>query len=254
MGDPLADPGAPFAPELLASGAEPTKVRRRRPALRLTAAALVLGVLAGGGTGYWVQKRRAPTPLPPLATRVLDQPKGAGTVPEALPADEDGGAVFSGDLLKLLLPTPKGAHEIDRSWITLAQYASFYGEPAEMFVTLSDNDYQRGVEASWKDGKTKVTINLVQFRDEATAYTPKFFTNEEYYDYEITPDAIPGVVNGSAWGSGETPVYAGSDGAPYSGYANAQIGNLYVEMWQGSSKPVASSTMVSLMKRQLERM
>jgi hypothetical protein len=227
----------------------PAKVRRKRPALRLTAAALVLGVLAGGGAGYWVQQQRDPTPLPPLAATPLAQPKGPGPVPETLPADEDGGATLRGDLLKLLVPTPKGAHENDRLWLSLAEFASLFNQPAQTFTSLTSNDFQRAVEASWQDGKTTYTVHLVQFRDEASTYAPTFFDNSSYWGDE-TPDLVPGYPKSNVYGSGGTTRYDGD----YTGFGDALYGNLYVEVYVYSPKPVASSTVMTVLKRQLERL
>jgi hypothetical protein len=245
----LGVPGASEAPEMRA----PVKARRRHPALRLAVGALVLGVLAGGGAGYWVQQRRDPTPLAPLATVPLAQPEGAGAVPEALPPDEDGGAAFHGNLLQQMLPTPKGAHENDRTWLTLAGYASLFRGPSLMFTRLAQNNYQRGAEASWRHGTTEDTVRVIQFRDEATAYAPVFLGMESEDGMGgATPDSIPGVTNGNAWGSGDQPDSPGDEG--YTAFADAQLGNFYVEVWEVSAKPIAASTVASLAKRQLERL
>lgn len=238
---------------------QPNAVRRRRRTALITTSAAVLGVLAGGLLGYGIQDHRAPTPLPPLTGAMPVQPAGAGPAPKALPVSQDRNAVYRGDLLKLLVPTPKGAKEENRSWMSLADYAENFENPAGAFTGLVDHQYQRGADAEWSDRKSTsyFTVRLIQFRDDAAPWAPQemiYQANLASGDsgYGASLD-VPGTVDGQVWGS------AGPESDPghvpyYSGHGQARVGNIYVEVWVDGIKPIKASTVLAVMKRQLVRL
>lgn len=261
VAESAAEPGAeasaaPF-PELFP---EPpaNKPRRRGRTTLLIAAAAVLGVLAGGGLGYRIQQERPPTPLPPLTGPVLAQPKGAGPAAPKLTAEQDSGLVYRGDLLKLLLATPKGDKESYRDWVSLAEYAEEYTRADAEFRNLTSNAFQRSVEADWTDkSHAYYEVHLTQFRDEGYANAPAFFEDQKDIDDSLPEDGRPhgltDVGSGTVYGSGRPESHAGY--LPiYRGRGIARIGNIYVEVYVDSLHPVKSGTVRSLLEKQLERL
>ncbi|MBM9508457.1 hypothetical protein [Actinacidiphila acididurans] len=237
---------------------QPNAVRRRRRTALITTSAAVLGVLAGGLLGYDIQDHRAPTPLPPLTGAMPVQPAGAGPVPKALPLAQDRDAVYRGDLLKLLVPTPKGDKEENRSWMSLADYAEDFENPAGAFTGLVDHQYQRGADAEWTDRKSSYfTVHLVQYRDDAAPWTPQemlyqanLASGDSHYGASLD---VPGTVDGQVWGSAHPQSDPGYEPI-YSGHGQARVGNIYVEVWVDASKPVKASAVLALMKKQLVRL
>ncbi|WP_433891454.1 hypothetical protein [Streptomyces sp. CA-111067] len=248
----------------------PAPVRRlRRPGRtpRLIAAAALLGVVAGAGLGYRIQYVRRPTPLPPLTGPVLAQPKGAAPAVPALPAAQDRIAVYDGDLMKELLPTPKGGKQVARQWVSLADYASAYYESGRTFTDLASHDYRRGVLVAWSTGGAHpgyTGVSLTQVRDYVNPYVPELVSkarNEAEDDFGLGPGvSIPGTVGGEVWGSSDTQddpgdYFQGDEGdSPFEGQGVAQRGNILVECWTTSASPVTTASMLALMKQQLERL
>jgi hypothetical protein len=255
--DPVTEPVTePFPEPFPAPPAY--KPRRRGRTTLLIAAAAVLGVLAGGGLGYRIQQERPPTPLPPLTGPVLAQPKGAGPAAPKLPAAQDGGLVYRGDLLKLLVPTPKGGKETYRDWMSLAEYAEEYTRADVEFRNLTSNAFQRSVEADWTGKKNAYyEVHLTQFRDEGYANAPSFFEDQKSVDDSLPEDGRPhdltDVGSGRVWGSGRAESHAGY--LPiYRGRGIARVGNIYVEVYVNSLHPVKYTTVRSLLEKQLERL
>jgi hypothetical protein len=254
---------APFPPTvpapfpLTVPESAPYKRRRGRTTL-LVAVAAVLGVLAGGGLGYRVQQNREPTPLPPLTGPAPAQPKGAGPAVPELPASQDGGLVYQRDLLKLLEPTPKGVTEHERGWLSLLEYADRYERPDYIFTEFATNSFQRAVHTEWSDKHdTYFDVGLVQFRDEASTYAPGFFQAQRHNGDE-TPRLgkdhdLPDIQNGVVWGSGKPDEREGYE-PEYEGRALAEIGNIYVETYVYSPRPVKSGTVRAVIEKQLERL
>ena len=157
---------------------EPYRPMARRRLALLTAAAVVLGVLAGAGGGYLIQQDRKPTPLPKLIGPPPTQPAAPGPVPSSARPADDRNAVYQADLLKLLLPTPKGAKERERDWKTLSDLAEGYNDPAYMYGELGERGFRRAVMAAWETGSHRglvtTEISLTQFRDDDRAYTSEW--------------------------------------------------------------------------------
>lgn len=217
----------------------------------------MLGVLAGGGLGYRVQQQRTPTPLPPLTGPVLAQPKGAGQAPDALPASQDRAAVYDGDLLTMLLPTPKGAKEEERDWEDLDDFAERFTKPAGAFVQFAGQDFRRAADASWVRDRTVVTVELAQFRDDVVAYAPQRITAQWEYN-DANPElgdshVLPGTTDGGVWGSDRKHQEAGYL-PTYYGSGLARSGNIVVQVFVVSVHPVKAATVASLTTRQLERL
>lgn len=254
---------APDADTLPDAGAEPPPPpsfapRRRGRTTVLIAAAAVLGVLAGAGLGYRVQDQRKPTPLPPLTGSALAQPRGAGAAPAALPAAQDRDAVYEGDLLKLLVPTPKGAKQHDRRWITLADYAEEFERPQYAFTELTQNDFRRAAGVEWQQGAhTRVGVTLLQFRDEAAPYTPEELSDQQDYaddnDEQGESVEIPGTMDGKVWPSAKPYREPGYE-PDYSSLGLARVGDIFVEVAVDSTTPLRSSVVMAVITKQLERL
>jgi len=218
----------------------------------------VLGVLAGGGLGYRIQQQRTPTPLPPLTGPALAQPKGAGAAPPALPVGQDRAAVYDGNLLTLLVPTPKGAKQEERQWESLADYAERFTEPDDAFVDFAENDFRRAADVIWLQGhNTVVTVELVQFRDDAAPFAPRRISSQTNFndgDPELGDSQdVPGTMDGKVWPSGKQHREAGYEPTYYAS-GLARVGNITVEVFVVSAKPVKGATVTSVVTKQLERL
>ncbi|WP_327289543.1 hypothetical protein [Streptomyces sp. NBC_01198] len=257
-----APPFPLLEPELVSSSVppppEPYRPMARGRLTLVLAAAAVLGVLAGAGAGYQVQRGRTPTPLPPLVAAAPAQPKGAAPAGPAPKVADDRSAVYDGDLLKLILPTPKGAEQRERVWLTQAEVAEKWGDPAAEFTELGQSGFRRAAVARWSVGKADVTdteIGLTQFRDEESPYTSDMLRENEagdgdHQDY-ATP--VPGTLDGEVMPSSEP--YEEAHGLKvYVGIGLARVGNIYVEVYVSAVHPVSRNAVMSVITKQLERM
>lgn len=239
------------------AGAVASPRRRPRTALILAGAA-VLGVLAGGGVGYRIQQQRTPTPLPPLTGPVLEQPKGVGPAAPVLPAAQDRQAVYDGDLLALMLPAPKGSTDAHREWQTLGEYADRFDNQQDAFRTFASNDFRRSVNGWWTTGgSTFVSVDLVQYRDNAAAFAPEQVT-EEFSSNEYNPQygdsvQIDGTMDGHVWGSAEPERKSGYEPV-YHGRGVARVGSIQIDVFVDALTPVRASTVMSVITKQLERL
>lgn len=232
--------------------------RRRGRTTVLIAAAAVLGVLAGAGVGYRIQYDREPTPLAPLAGAMPVQPKGAAPAAPALPASQDRAAIYGGNLLDLLVPVPKGAKDSERVWMSLTGFAEAFDDPAATFKEFATGGFQRSVRADWAgEPGTYDEVELIQFRDEGTAYASSLFpqwASANTYDSAYgTSVEIPGVTNGYVWPSGK-PVTQDGYEPEYHGRALAQVGNILIEVFVDRLHPVTASTVLPVINEQLERL
>jgi hypothetical protein len=265
--EPPAEPPVIPEPAPEAAPAPPRPPRRRGRTTLIIAVAAILGVLAGAGAGYEIQYKRPNTPLPPLAQAKLKQPKGAAPSAKPLTAAEDTLVTYDGDLRKLLLKKPKGAKDYtdsytDNHWMSEYDYAESYKKPEVMFQLLASNGFRRIAATGWSTGSyssyTETEISLVQFRDDAEAYTPERLSDEQSYmadkDYAGNHGKdIPGSVDGTAWVYSKPDIKAGY--LPlYTARALARHGNVMVDVWVFSSRSISMSTIQSLAKRQLERL
>jgi hypothetical protein len=255
---PSESAGEPWSVLEPAAGAPAHRPRKRGRTTLLIAAAAVLGVLAGGGLGYRIQQQRTPTPLPPLTGSAPVQPKGAGPAVAVLPASQDRAAVFDGDLLKMVVPAPKGAKDAERSWLSMADVAEGWDDPAAEFENLAGDDWRRAVEADWLVGDDRYCeIDISQFRDDSSPVAPRLFTDWQSgidYDTAYGPgQALTGVTNGYVWPSRNPHRRAGYL-PEYQGRGLAEVGNLLIEVFVDAPHPVRASTVKALIEQQLERL
>lgn len=249
-------------PELVSSSTapppEPYRPMRRSRLTLLAAAAAVLGVLAGAGAGYQVQRDRRPTPLPPLSAAAPAQPKGVAPAQPAPKVADDRNAVYQGNLLQLLLPTPKGAKQTERRWVTQAEEADRFHDPAAAFDDLGHHHFQRAVTVRWSVGKTShvdTEVSLTQYRDDRTPYTSEMLSGSEYSDgtHQSYGTPVPGTMDGEVRPSAEPYDEAGGVKV-YVGEGFARMGNIFVEVYVSGLHPVSRNAVMSVITKQLERL
>jgi hypothetical protein len=259
------EPGPYFAPELTGSSAPgphpptepPYRPMPRRKLTLLVAAALVLGVLAGGGAGYAVQSGRPATPLPPLVAAGPTQPAGSAPTPPAPRAADDRNAVYDGNLLKLLLPVPDGASHGERNWVTQSELAEQLGT-YEAFEELNERGFRRAVQGSWdagRDDAVHTDIALTQYRDDTSVFTEQALRDAVAatdFDHQQRGVPLPGTVDGTVMAS--TSPYDEDDVRIYVGQAYARVGNIFVEVYISSLSPVTGKDLRSVITKQLERL
>jgi hypothetical protein len=238
---------------------EPYRPMARRRLALLTAAAVVLGVLAGAGGGYLIQQDRKPTPLPKLIGPPPTQPAAPGPVPSSARPADDRNAVYQADLLKLLLPTPKGAKERERDWKTLSDLAEGYNDPAYMYGELGGRGFRRAVMAAWETGSHRGLVttenSLTQFRDDDRAYTSEWMRHLEYADgpHQTYGDPVSGHPDSLVMPS-SFPYEEGDGLEVYVGEAFARVGNIGVEVYVSALHPVTAKALTSVITKQLERL
>jgi hypothetical protein len=189
---------------------------------------------------------------------MLAQPKGAGPAVPALPASQDRAAIYDGDLLKLVVPIPKGGKDSSREYTSLVDYADEYTNPAEAFPDFANEGFQRGVHAYWTGAHDVFyEVELTQFRDQEAASAPSEFAQWSSgitYDPEHGSSVpIPGAENGYVWPSAKAHTKAGYL-PEYQGRGLAEVGNILVDVFVESTHKVKSSTVKSLIDQQLERL
>jgi len=189
---------------------------------------------------------------------VLAQPKGAGPAAPKLTAGQDGGLLYQGSLLKLLMPTPKGGKEPLREWVPLLDFADGYTGADHMFTDFAINSFQRAAHAEWSDKHGDFyEVELAQFRDEGYAWVPDFFTDQQEVNNGVSEDGraqdLTDVQHGTVWASGKPRGKAGYL-PEYEGRGIATIGNIYVQVYVDSLHPVKAKTVKSVLEKQLERL
>ncbi|MFF4153328.1 hypothetical protein ACFYZU_24325 [Streptomyces sp. NPDC001651] len=261
MAPPGTAPGPETAsPEAAApeAAAAPVRTRRRGRTTLLIAGAAVLGLVAGTCTGYLVQADREPTKLPPLSQPKLRQSKGEA--PEPLSAARDRRVRTDGDLRKLLLKKPRGAKEADWSsaddgWMDLASYAETFDRPKPAFAHLVGDEFRRAAVVAWEQGQTAVEIRLVQYRQEESMAASERSNGSHYWADDDGNQSwpVPGTEEGMAY------AYTKPETKPgylpeYKARAFAWRGDIEMEIFVSSTKPVGKKTILGLAKRQMERL
>lgn len=247
----------------------PRPPRRRGRTTLIIATAAVLGVLAGAGTGYQIQYLRPDTPLPSLSQPKLKQPKGAAPSAKPLTAAQDTLVTYDSDLRKLLVKKPKGAKDVtdlfaSDGWMDLYGYAETFKDEKYMFSELNQNGFRRLATADWTSGSWEsytykyTEIRLIQFRDETEMFAADHLADQQDYmsesDYAGNHGkAIPGSGDGVAWVYNKPWTKAGYYDK-YQARALARHGNIVMDIWYSSSKPISMKTIQSLAQRQLERL
>ncbi|MFI0723964.1 hypothetical protein [Streptomyces sp. NPDC021224] len=255
---PESTPEPTEAPVAAPAAAErPYRPMARRKLTLVLAAALVLGVLAGGGAGYAVQSGRPATPLPPLVAAGPTQPAGPGPTAPAPQAADDRDAVYEGNLLKLLVPVPAGAKNGERGWLTQSELADQLGT-YRAFENLNERGFRRAVEATWDTGHDEAVntdVTLTQYRDDTSIYTEQALrdaagsTDHGHQQHGVP---LPGTVDGTVMASAEP--YDEDDIRVYVGQAFARVGNIFVEVYISSLDPVHEKDLRTVITEQLERL
>ena len=229
------------------------KPKRRIRNTTLFAAAVVLGVLGGVGTGYGIQYSRQPTPLPSLTgSQPAYAPVGVyqGVAPAMLPASQDDATLTDGDLTKLLLPVPAGASTDDSDWVDqlvdpeeIAQYCT--GSQASCLTY----DYAQGVDeigdTNWEQNGFQIEIRIYRM-------TAGDSSNARSWSSDDSD------------GSNTIPMPAGIDGSAYEFYdsnddnddnAFAVHGDLVVGFWVTSPTVVPNPSLIDgLITQQMGRL
>lgn len=238
---------------------EPRPRHRGRTTL-LIAVAAVLGVVAGTCAGFLVQAGRAPDALPSLSQATLTQAKGPA--PELLSAAQDRRVKTDGDLRKLLLKKPSTARDADYTvgadgWLDLAGYAETYDNPADAFSDLVANEFRRAAVVNWREGSTlSVEIRLVQFRQDDALVVADDADNAYYWaEKKSHTDSwpIPGTGDGMAYVHNSPDRKAGYTDV-YNAEAHAWRGDIEMQVWVSSAKPVSKKKIMDLANRQMERL
>ncbi|MFE3633209.1 hypothetical protein [Streptomyces sp. NPDC059168] len=233
------------------------RLRRRGRTVRLAGAGALLGLVAGVCAGYLVQADREPTKLPPLSQPVIEQAEGET---EPLPAAQDHKVRTDGDLRKLLLDKPRGARTASwvpqDGWLELAEYADFFKQPGEKFRALATDQFRRAAVTGWKTGTSTVDIRLVQYRQEDSMAAADATHNLEETAGSGRTDStsIPGTGDGTAYVH-LRPIADFGVGRPlYLAEAYAWRGDVAMEVWIHSSRPIAEREIKELARRQMERL
>ncbi|MFG2125808.1 hypothetical protein [Streptomyces sp. NPDC048710] len=229
----------------------PARPRRRGRTSRLIGAAALLGLVAGTCAGYLVQADREPTKLPSLSQPVIGRAKGEV---EPLSAAQDRKVRTDGDLRKLLLAKPRGAREADwvprDGWMDLAAYADEYTDAGEKFSSLVTDQFRRAAVTGWKVGSAySVEIRLVQYRQEDSMAATDASHNLQDDAESVSPTdswSIPGTGDGRAYVHNHAPLYSAE--------AHAWRGDIAMEIWAYSTKPITKKTITDLAERQMERL
>ena len=229
------------------------KPKRRIRSTTLFAAAVVLGVLGGVGTGYGIQYSRQPTPLPSLTgSQPAYAPVGVyqGVAPAMLPASQDDATLTDGDLTKLLLPVPAGASTDDSDWVDqlvdpeeIAQYCT--GSQASCLTY----DYAQGVDeigdTNWEQNGFQIEIRIYRMAAGDSSNARSWSSDDSD-------------------GSNTIPMPAGIDGSAYEFYdsnddnddnAFAVHGDLVVGFWVTSPTVVPNPSLIDgLITQQMGRL
>ncbi|MFF7645395.1 hypothetical protein [Streptomyces canus] len=233
--------------------------RRRGRTTALIAGAAVLGVVAGGCTGYLIQADREPTKLSSLSQPTLVQAKGPA--PEPLSAAQDRRVKTDGDLRKLLLKKPAGVQtakwlsSVD-GWLNLPAYAHTYVKPGEAFGDAVSDEFRRAVSTGWTKGQADFEVRLVQFRqEEVLAASEVTSGNQSWAAKESTTRSwpLPGTEDGMAYVH-DKPKKKPGYLPQYFAEAYAWRGDVAVLIWVYDTKPVPKKTIMDLAERQMERL
>ncbi|WP_333772880.1 hypothetical protein [Streptomyces sp. IBSBF 3136] len=253
-------PEAPVAPVAPAAPAAPVTSwgRPRGRTVRLVGAGALLGLVAGTCAGYLVQADREPTKPPPLSQPVIKQAKGTA---EPLSAAQDREVKTDGDLRKLLLDRPRGTREATwlpgDGWLQLGAYAGYFKNPGEKFSSLATDRFRRAAVTGWKSGAVStVDIRLVQYRQEdsmAAADATHNLENDAESDPAARSSSVSGTGDGMAYVH-RRPVADFGAKSLYGAEAYAWRGDIAMEIWIYSSRPIAEKTIRDLAERQMERL
>ncbi|MET7691050.1 hypothetical protein ABZT06_24240 [Streptomyces sp. NPDC005483] len=253
----------PVEPAAPVTEADPSAVsrlpRRRGRTTALIGGAAVLGVLAGGCTGYLIQADREPTKLSSLSQPTLSQAEGPA--PEPLSAAQDRRVKTDGDLRKLLLKKPAGAKVADwashDSWMTLGDLAELGDKPDETFSDLVSEEFRRAADTGWEIGGTySVEVRLVQFRQEEALNASDSADSENSYQESRDGTkswAVPGSDNGMVYADAKPETKPGY--LPlYNAKAVAWRGDILMLIFVSDTKPIPKAKIMDLAERQVKKL
>lgn len=249
--------------------------RSRRRGLRtvlLLAAAVLAGTLGGVTYGYAEQAGEPPTPLPPLNRPGLAHPGDplpADEAPEPLSAAQDRRVKTDGDLRELLVSRPAGTVETElaasgrsaKGWLAPYEVVADSGAPGELLGFMLEKGLRRTAFSSWGkegDNASVVLVSLFQFRNDATAGSVDYLTEQQTFSSIGPAGQVPAVsLKGSADGKAYFPEEPLEEvGLPplYQGIALARRGDIVMEIYQIESAPIDEKDLTTLAERQLERL
>jgi hypothetical protein len=225
------------------------------------AAAAVLGILGGAGTGYAVQASRTPTPLPPLAATQPVYPKAHHADPVLSAADDDM-VRTDGDLTKLLVPVPSGTKPWntprgDNGWYDLYDLATDYTEPAGALTWELTHGFRRAAVQTWMDGRSSYEVDLIQYRHDKELSAADFVNDQETFaaqDTGGTAQPLPHSQEPDGVYVGPKELHYDDGTGYYRGYGFATHGDIAVVIWVFSPSPIAAGPLTTLLQNQLERL
>jgi len=241
-------------PEEAEAPVVPVRVPRKRRirSTTLFAAAVVLGVLGGVGTGYAVQYSRPATALAPLAG---SQPAYApaavyqGLAPAMLPATQDDATLTDGDLTKLLLPVPAGASTADSVWVDQMVDPEEVAQFCTDEVSCLKRDYSAGVAAiadtNWSQNGFYVEIRIYRMEPGESGSARSWAENDNDESNQIS---LPSGIDASGYEFFDTN--SENDDNVFAAH-----GDLVVEIWVTSPTRVPNPSLIDgLLTQQMGRL
>ncbi len=260
--DPSAAPN-PFAPpvfgatgsDLVESGAEPARRRRRFGAGALFLTAVLAGPVIGAAVGYAIQSFRPPTPLPPLTAPKPTYPAERVDA-AALAAAGPPPLNIDGDLRRLLIDRPAGS--TDRTdgdgdgWLSAADRAETFGDSEDTFVETLGNGFRRAATVRWKSGDDTYRVMLVQYVPESvvkaiTGMGPSGTSGMDVSKFPGNDESVLLVAK-------QPYTYARSTETYYYGEAIARKGTVLMTVQVYAKNPVDRAQLEDIAKRQWERL
>ncbi|MFE9170653.1 hypothetical protein ACFYNZ_14195 [Streptomyces kebangsaanensis] len=175
-------------------------------------------------------------------------------------AAQDRFVKTDGDLRKLLLPKPRGAKDAKwlqgvGGWMSMPEYAGYFEDPEEAFWELIGDEFRRAAVTGWQVGDRHIVeIRLIQFRQEEEAGASSRAENAQYWARkESGTRGWPIRGTGTGWAYVHSRPDRG-DGMPYGAEAFAWRGDILVELWISSVKPVPKAMIMDFAQRQMERL
>ncbi|MGW4697205.1 hypothetical protein ACWEO1_33035 [Kitasatospora cineracea] len=255
-GNPFVPPvfGA-AGPDLVESGAEPARRRRRLGAGALFLTAVLAGPVIGAAVGYAIQSSRPPTPLPALTAPKLTYPAERVDA-AALAAAGPPPLNIDGDLRRLLIDRPAGS--TDRTdgdgdgWLSAADRAETFGDSEDMFVEMLGNGFRRAATVRWKSGDDTYRVMLVQYVPESVVKAITGMVPGGTSDMDVSK--FPGNDESVLLVAKQPYTYARSTETYYYGEAIARKGTVLMTVQVYAKNPVDRAQLEDIAKRQWERL
>ncbi|WP_380585990.1 hypothetical protein [Streptacidiphilus monticola] len=177
----------------------------------------------------------------------------------ALTADEDDMVRTDGDLTKLLLPLPKGSKLADdiQGWESLSEYAQSFDRPGDAFRHQLELGFRRAAHTSWRTGDVFVNVELSQYQHAAEDSADSYVSDQLGFAADRGGDpggsAIPGYPSGRAY-AGKKAQHADDGSVFYESQALAYHGDIVVDVFVVSPRPISAQTGIGIIESQLERL